>query len=151
MNVRLEKKLFEKYPGLFRLMREQFDKWEREHPKLFKNLEEKQIIYCEDGWYWLLDNLCCCIQNYIDRNKSSRNDIEQVRFIEVKEKFGELLCYPDKGNWEIRGMIAFATHLSHSICERCGKKGARKAKNKENSVKTLCEDCVLKSEGYGYV
>ena len=74
MNEELDKKLYEKYPKLF----------------VQKDLSMQETCMCWGlcvgaGWYWLLDNLCDCIQNYIDSNNK-----EQVEVIQVKEKFG---CY----------------------------------------------------------
>ena len=42
-------------------------------------------IGCDDGWAEILSALCSEIQSYIDEQ-----NIEQVRFSYVKEKFGEL-------------------------------------------------------------
>lgn len=59
MDLELEKKLFEKYPKIFR---------QKDLP--INCTAMCWGIDCGNGWYWLIDNLCGCIQNYLDSNPS---------------------------------------------------------------------------------
>ncbi len=107
MKKELEKKLFEKYPKLF----------------VQKDLSKNRTCMCwgistDNGWYWLLDQLCSRIQTYIDANKHL--NIPQVEFTQIKEKFATLRIYYVGGSELINGMIWFAEYLSESICETCG-------------------------------
>lgn len=64
MKIKLQEKLFKKYPKIFGQ----------------KDLPMDQTcmcwgIDCGDGWYWLIDNLCDTIQKYVD----SRNEGVRIR------------------------------------------------------------------------
>ena len=111
----------------------------KKYPKLFpKEIRENPILpmywgfMCGDGWFWLIDKLCECIQTYVDNNKKPQPVVAQV-----KEKFGGLRYYVDNTDDTIEGMIWFAEHLSYSICEICGKKG--KLFTQKGWLKTRCE------------
>jgi len=143
MREELEKKLFEKYPKIFRQ----------------KDLDMKQTCMCwgiehGDGWYTLIDQLCKAIQSYIDGNPW--NIDMQIEATQVKEKFGELRFYydwrkaephedhkriTDKNRGEsmqlIEGMIWFAQYMSYTICEVCGHPGKP---NGGGWIRTLCDE-----------
>jgi len=134
MKAELQEKLFQKYPGLFKQ----------------KDLSAKESAIGRgveiegNGWYWLLDKLCGCIQDYIDCNK-----LKQIEFVQVKEKLGRLCIYTNYENDIIDGMIWFVGHLSRHICERCGSnKDASKAQIGGRII-TLCEACRGK-EAYAF-
>lgn len=73
MSPELDKYLVEKYPKIFRDRYEDMQKtamcWGFEH---------------DDGWFWILDNLCKSIQSYIDSN--SKKKIIKNKFIRKVEK-----------------------------------------------------------------
>lgn len=89
------------------------------------------------GWYELIDNLCNCIQSYVDNNKTTQVTVEQI-----KEKFGTLRFYASGGDQLVHGMIWFAESLSENICEKCGKRG--KLRMDLHWYKTLCDKCYNK-------
>ncbi len=98
---------------------------------------------CGDGWYWLVDNLCNCIQQYIDNNKHlsiSQMVYDSVVATQVKEKFGGLRFYYTGGDETIDGMVWLAEHLSYNICEKCGST-QNVTQNTEGWVYTLCKTC----------
>ena len=71
------------------------DKLTKKYPKIFKDryvdIKKSPIgfgIECDNGWYWLIDNLCQNIQSYIDNNEHLK--IDQVIATQIKEKFGRL-------------------------------------------------------------
>ena len=77
MNLKLESKLFSKYPKIFRQ----------------KDLSMQQTCMCwgvstGDGWYKIIDMLCSFLQFDIDNN-----NYPQIEATQVKEKFGTLRFY----------------------------------------------------------
>lgn len=125
MKAELQEKLFQKYPALF-----------RQKDLLLKESAMPRGIEIEgDGWYWLLDKLCECIQSYIDHNR-----LKQIEFIQVKEKLGKLVIYTNYDNEQISGMIEFAWYLSRYICEHCGSENASQTR-RDGRIITLCEAC----------
>jgi hypothetical protein len=79
----------------------------KKYPKIFtKNF----LFECLDGWFWLIDNLCECIQH-------NKTDLQATQ---VKEKFGGLRFYTTPRDDEIQGMIELAESMSYHICEKCG-------------------------------
>lgn len=151
MEAELQKKLYDKYPKLFR---------QKDLP-----MTETALCWgldCGDGWYWLIENLCHSIQGYVDsRNEGVRirqkakldklfskaqlclvsDDEEwQVEATQVKEKFGTLRFYINHGDDYIYGMIWLAEVMSAGICETCGTT-ENVSPNKGGWVKNLCPKC----------
>lgn len=121
MKPKLENELFKKYPKMFS-----------------KPLEYG--IETWDGWYWLIDKLCGCIQNYINNNPKHTT---QVIIEQVKEKFGGLRFYYKGGDitlGTIRGMVWFVEDLSNATCEKCGSLEGEQHFNA--LTKTLCPKCA---------
>ena len=87
-----------------------------------------------DGWYWLINNLCKAIQDYIDWNKK-----DQVEASQVKEKFGRLCFYTDGSDDMVEGIISFAEMLSVEICEDCG--SLDDVTSEGSWVRTRCKNC----------
>ena len=128
MDQKLQNKLYEKYPKLFRQ----------------KDLPMNQTCMCwgictNAGWYWLINNLCSCIQDYIDANKK-----EQVEVVQIKEKFGQLRFYTNGSDHLVNGMIWLAEHCSWNICEKCGT--TDNITHTKGWVKTLCKECAEKKK-----
>jgi len=126
MKKELDEKLVEKYPLIFKDI----------------NADMKMTAMCwgfecDDGWYWLIDNLCDSIQSYIDNNKHLT--IEQIVATQVKEKFGGLRFYVNGGNEYIDGMVSFAENLSYRICEDCG--STENVTQSDGWIYTRCEKC----------
>lgn len=118
------KKLYDKYPKLF----------------FQKDLSMKETCMCwgfecGDGWYWLIDQLCDCIQSYIDANHK-----EQVEVVQVKEKFGGLDFNVYGADEMAHGMIWLSNSMSYSICESCG--STEKVSQTKGWIKTRCERCL---------
>lgn len=131
MNADLEKKLYAKYPKIFRQkdlsMRETCMCWG---------------IACSDGWYELLDNLCWKLQSMTDSNPDCKDQNGNLRFpqieaTQVKEKYGTLRFYTNvASDWQ-DGVIDFAETMSASICDVCGKPGKL---NSEGWVEARCPE-----------
>lgn len=144
MKAELQQRLFDKYPKLF--------------SKRTKETRDNLMYFgiaTDDGWYWLIDNLCKCIQNYIDSNYSwvterygfcwlkkrrIRIKLPQVVAIQIKEKFGRLRFYLDNEYDEcIEGMILLAQALSGTICEMCG--ATKDVGRTSGWIITICGKC----------
>ena len=95
MNKDLQETLYQKYPAIFRQ----------------KDLDKTKTCMCwgietPDRWYDVIYKLCETIQNHINWN-----NLKQIEFTQVKEKFGSLrVYYNDKNQW-IDGAIALADTL----------------------------------------
>lgn len=106
MRTELENKLFKKYPKLFAQ----------------KDLKASQTSMCfgvetPDSWFPILDTLCFCIQKYINDNPLK---IEQIEFIQVKEKFGSLRAYTNYSDDLVDELILMAELMTTKICSVCG-------------------------------
>lgn len=126
MDEKLEKQLYGKYPKLFRQkdlsMRETCMNWG---------------VCTGNGWYFLIDNLCSCIQSYIDANNKP-----QVEIVQLKEKFGSMRFYTDGADELVQGMIWLAEHQSYYICESCG--SIIDVIHTKGYIQTLCKSCIKK-------
>lgn len=119
------------------------------YPKIFidRNKSPKESLMAfgfehDNGWFWILDNLCGSIQNHIDNmNDYSINNktIPQVIASQVKEKFGVLNFYYSGGDDIIDGMVFLAENLSSKTCEICGT--MKNVGKTSGWVVTCCEDC----------
>ena len=117
------------------------------YPKIFINRHKGPMNSCmffgfdhNDGWFWILDQLCNSIQGYIDMNNKWNTDkISQVVADQVKEKYGILNFYCHGGNDQIDGMISLAETMSSNTCEFCG---STENVGKTNGwIYTICKDC----------
>jgi hypothetical protein len=127
MKIELALKLQEKYPKIFR--------------DLYGDMKETCMAFgveTGDGWFWLIDNLCYCIQNYIDLNPHL--EIPQVVAEQVKEKFGGLRFYYHGGDEKIDGMVWLAGTMSYKICEKCG--STENIGETVGWISVLCETCA---------
>jgi hypothetical protein len=105
--------------------------------KEFPEYLSKCYFGFEAGWNELIFNLCTDLKlNGVPPFKSG---------CEAKEKYGTLRFGPYDGTteegWKI---IEKYEDLSASVCEFCGKTGA-KVRNERSWVKTLCDIC---NKGY---
>ena len=129
-------------------MQEKLDNYLVEkYPKIFINRYKGPMESClyfgfehNDGWFWLIDQLCNSIQGYIDMNNKWNTDkISQVVADQVKEKYGILNFYCHGGNDQIDGMISLAETMSSNTCEFCG---STENVGKTNGwIYTICKDC----------
>ena len=101
-----------------------------------------------DGWFWLLDQLCDSIQNHIDsNNKWAKEDkrISQVIASQVKEKLGGLNFNYSGGDDYIEGMVSMAENMSYDICEFCGST-ENVGQTSMPWIYTICKDCYDTSD-----
>lgn len=125
------------------------DKLCQKYPKIFADRHADMRttamcwgFECNDGWYWLIDQLCDKIQSYIDLNKHLK--ISQVIATQVKEKYGGLRFYYIGGDNRIDGYVSFAEHLSYAICEKCG--STENVGRTDGWIYTRCEKCAKKED-----
>ena len=118
------------------------------YPKIFRNGFQFE---CDDGWYQLISDLCKYIQGMIDNN--DHLELQQVKAVQVKEKFGTLRFYIEyfesvKGNkrqeewWsKVYGAIHFAEFISRRFCERCGINQNVKMRSLTGRYHIYCDSC----------
>jgi len=130
MKKELQDKLFSKYPKIFKQ----------------KDLSIKDTcmawgIMCNDGWYFIIDELCDFIQGYIDcRNRLDDETFPQLEATQVKEKFGSLRFYYIGGDDTLQGAVHFVENLTNCICEDCG--STEDVKQTKGWIITLCKVCT---------
>jgi len=127
MTDELEKKLYDKYPLIFRQ----------------KSLSMQETCMCwgicvGDGWYDIIDNLCEKIQNYVDET-----GCEQIEAEQVKEKFGGLRFYINFGNDKVYEYINEAEELAENTCEICGT--TENIGYTKGWITTCCKNCVKRN------
>lgn len=137
---------------------------EAKHPHLFLTRATGSCGYaCGDGWVTqILEPLC----RYIDYMQEGFTK-SQVKFVQIKEKFGSLRVYVQFMNYTptelpeypitdaeetnahllIHGAVRFAEVMSRKICENTGKIGTLVSIN--GWYKTLSEDEIAKREQQG--
>jgi len=115
MKLSLEKSLKDKYPDL---------------------LEEITEFSHEDGWYKILDDLLEKLQAYL----TDYPNVEQLKFIQIKEKFGSLRAYTYGGDDSTYRMIRDTEEQSFTTCEVCGSTMAKIRKDK-GIMMCRCDYC----------
>jgi hypothetical protein len=137
MDKKLDSLLVERYPKIF--------------INRYGNMKETAMCWGfenQDGWFWILDQLCNSIQTYIDNNneyKSKEEDkISQVVATQVKEKFGMLNFYYSGGNEYTDGMVRLAENMSMHTCEFCG--SINNVGSTKGWIYTICKECYDTAE-----
>ncbi len=98
------------------------------YPKIFEDYEGNpgkcNWYGVPKGWLPIIDELCGCIQNYIDSIKTYTKEgvisPPQVKCLQMKEKFGELRFYTFGHTDVVDGMISYAAYRCDNTCDRCG-------------------------------
>lgn len=131
----------------------------KKYPKIFCDRNKSEMESCMhwglavgNGWYSLLDNVCCNIQYHIDNptwienketgkfEKPEKPVCSQVIALQVKEKFGGLRFYTSGGDEYTRALIDDAESLSYSICEQCGRMDDDVGRNRKGWIQTTCRE-----------
>ena len=94
---------------------------------------------CGPGWLPLIQEA----QSLIDKYNATVNDERgEVKFVQVKEKWGELCLYLNFYPAELMDPIRELEEKSHHVCEHCGVSNADvKLQNTHGWYMTLCPDC----------
>lgn len=93
-----DKRICDTYPGLFRV-----------GPNGTFGFE------CRAGWLGLIETLCQMVAQAKGTERA-----EEMRFVQIKEKFGALRVYYVGGNTVISAYVSFAEAMSQKMCEVCG-------------------------------
>lgn len=118
------------------------------HPKIFEPYPGNPGLVnwsgIPQGWIPIIDDLCSCIQHYIDTTvqyiEGTPVKCSQVTCTQMKEKFGELRFYYQGGNEVIEGMVEMATFLCSHTCELCGAR-TEGAKSYNGWINVYCKNC----------
>ena len=124
------------------------DEWQvalyKKYPKLFgqhgKSMKETCMcwgISVGIGWLPIIELLCESMQRYVDVHK-----IDQIEFVQIKEKYGTLQIYTNYHDEIIQELINTAERLSEKICEECG--SVVNVTSEGGYILTLCELCRKK-------
>ena len=126
-------------------------------PKSIKDIQETYPdvfapgcrISINKGWWPLLVILADRLQSHIDEYQTNWPDgpTSWPRLTQVKEKFGVLRIYKERGyvNIQLDDVINTLVALSHTMCAYCGCPG-EKQKVFSTLDKVLCEDCRVQLE-----
>lgn len=106
---------------------------ERLKQKFNKIFPSNFYFECGEGWYDLLFSLCSKIQSYCDEGKC-----EQVKALQVKEKFATLRFYTSGGDEYVYELIREAEKKSAETCEITGGHGILHRRG--YYYKTLCKE-----------
>ena len=121
MQKKLTIQLYKKYPELF--------------GQVFYTIERSGMGFgfqCGDGWYGILTIVCNLLSNH-----SLQSGLD-IKFVQVKEKYGGLRIYIQNSDKYTDGVCEFAEEMSYHICELCGNKGKVFG---ERWIMTRCENC----------
>jgi len=106
MRNELAEILYQRYPAIF-----------SEHIRL-QGEKASWKIWCQDGWFDLIDTLCSQLQYWTDTHNAPPYQVTAV-----KEKFGELRFVARYKSPEQIGAVKMAYAMSTRICEACGASG----------------------------
>jgi hypothetical protein len=122
------------------------------YPKIFEdtNLSIKEScmargIECGDGWLKIITDLCDMCEMI------SELDEIQVKFLQVKEKFGRLTIYYTVPNHYpretlclmVQACVEFAMSRSDSVCEKCGEQKSSGPTRVGSWLYGYCEECLI--------
>ena len=96
-------------------------------------------VECHKGWFELLKPIFSYVQEY---NKD-KNEEEQIKFLQIKEKWGSLDIYTNFSTFKLTKLIEEAEEKADHTCEECGSTeniGVRL----NGWVTTMCFECVKK-------
>lgn len=91
---------------------------------------------CNDGWYGLIRKVCEQITEALSKNQNIGN----LRFVQIKEKWGQLRIYVNNYPNEIEEILNNAEAESANICEMCGTT-ENVTQNSAGWIKSLCPTC----------
>lgn len=109
-----------------------------DYPRLTNNV----YFAVDDGWYDLLRDMFAEVEYEV----KSRNIVDEVSFVQIKEKFGGLRAYFEinqcaDGDYEaLTQVVSKYEKQSMTVCEICG--AAARRSQKGGYIRTLCEACV---------
>lgn len=82
-----------------------------------------------NGWYRLFFQMCEDIKPLVS---------EDFYFIQVKEKYNRLVCYPVNSNTKVDMILAKYYQIAPYVCIHCGRPATYETKD---YIASFCEDC----------
>lgn len=144
MHIKLENYLKEKFPKLY-------TQCGQNEPFTLYGFE------CSDGWFRIILWMSRYVQSYIDQQNEyalkypdKYQPVDQLKIVQVKEKFATLRIYTEGGNDRISGIISFVEYISGFICEKSGKTD-NVVFNTTGWHKTTTVELVKNKENFKYV
>lgn len=95
------------------------------------------------GWLHLFDLMCEELRDAIVKTKTYHT----FKFVQVKEKFGELRVYTDGGNDDTNRIIDRWSFLSGYVCIECGNPNVRMT---TGWISPVCFNCWSKFNSHDY-
>lgn len=112
-------------------------KLEQEIREIYPELYEDCTSFtCGDGWHPILLQLTKDIKEL---------GVDDVRVVQVKEKFGGLRYYTYSVDKRVEGLIRVAENKSLHTCEWCGSKEVETQASVAGWIRTLCHECSVKA------
>ncbi len=97
---------------------------------------------CKSGWLTVMERLFDSIEQYLKSQPKKSKIVKNIKFGQIKEKFGELVIYMDAADDEIYKRVEEAENQAKHICELCGRQGMM-SRSGCCHWKTLCNDCCV--------
>ena len=121
------------------------DKLNEDFPTLFTKSDWKKGVYgtrrceCSDGWHDIIRKVC---------EKLTKLNIPELKFRQVKEKFGSLRLYTNFYSEIINAIVSQAERESISTCEQCGSTIDIITSGGDNKhwIQSLCSACHKKTD-----
>lgn len=121
------------------------DELRARYPKIFPSVVNPPTSYglygieCEDGWFFLINDMCSQIQTHIDiyNRMNPTAGVPQFVCVQCKQKFGSLRMYYTGGDKYIMGVVDTYAMMSIKTCEECGTN--QNVGNTRPWIYTLCE------------
>jgi len=129
MDSKLDQKLVEKYPNLYR--------------DRHTSMQETSMCWgfqCGNGWYKIIDEASNKLETLILKEPKETRSFFAAST--VKEKYGTLRIYMISQTREMIEIISKALHESEKTCEECSKPGY--IRNINNWFFTRCDQCFDK-------
>jgi hypothetical protein len=131
MNLKLDKKLCEDFPELFR------DRYED-----MRTTAMCWGFQCGDGWYGIVRKLCEIIEGEVMDDESSLNKWPYISC--VKEKYGTLRVDIQEGNNYLWDQELNFEWMSQFVCECCGT--TKDVFQTKGWIRTICTKCERKRQ-----
>lgn len=87
-----------------------------ENPNSLKHPFELFGVECGPGWHPLLEPVI----EYINKYNQDKDEDAQIKFTQIKEKWGALCIYTNFCTDELSKLIEKAEDDSYIVCEDCG-------------------------------
>ena len=87
-----------------------------------------------NGWYKLFFQMCADIKPILERE----GVLDDFYFLQVKEKYNRLVCYPCKASIEVQDVIDKYSMMASYVCTWCGRPATCET---QGYIASFCDDC----------